>query len=774
MLKDTRTLRTGALTAAAVMIATATPLPSAVADDLARPDARERKNGSSTPTPIADLVASPLRVMSERSTDTVHEAFIDPVLVDQARRMADERGLVNLAGIALPGGGTIDLVLEPIDPFTSDAIFVVVDERGRERTLPRPEILSLAGTVAGHPDDDAFLSFGPAGVEGWIRHGGIAFGVSDGIGDGPVKIHRLDALPPIDPELAANFCGTDLLPPVPHADAADLVGPRRPDRGNEARRSVSSVGGGCELITLAIDSDQELVGLFGGDTEATLGYLGTLMAATSSIYTRDHGIRLQASYIRLWIGEDPWNAGGTADELYAFRDLWRAEMAWVQRDLAHFLSGRGLGGGVAWLPGLCGDYGYGLSANLNGSFPYPVENNSSQNWDLMVFAHELGHNVGCPHTHDIGVDNCAGGDCTVTPNGTIMSYCHLCSGGLANVRMEFCPENIINVANTLASISCDYTVTPDTIARDDQVKLSSEDSVLLDVLANDAGLDCGEVTLGGFEDASVLGGIVELVEDGGIFGRPALRYTAPATTEVADSFEYSVVDGDGVTVDFAIVDVRIDNPRPPVVVIGDLPGILGRYYALSAPGVLPDFDLLEPYAESVWSRIDAPSTGGEFADTGRADEVGVLWEGWIEVPESGSWTFGTESDDGSRLWIGDEIVVDNDGLHGMVERTGSISLVAGKHPVRIAFFENGGGAGCIVRLGGPGTSYGVIPDSMWTHGGSLTSPADLDGDGYVDGADLGLLILGWGQPGPSDLNGDGDTDGEDFGLLLLAWAPPAP
>ena len=52
--------------------------------------------------------------------------------------------------------------------------------------------------------------FGPAGVEGWIRFDGIAFGVSDGIGDGPVLIHRLDALPPIDPELAANFCATDL------------------------------------------------------------------------------------------------------------------------------------------------------------------------------------------------------------------------------------------------------------------------------------------------------------------------------------------------------------------------------------------------------------------------------------------------------------------------------------------------------------------------------------------------------------------------------------
>ena len=773
MQKDTRPLRSGVVLTIAMAIPMAASQQDAWGGDPA-PHRLANVGSRNHQAPIADLVPSPLRLVPQRSTATSHQAIIDSALVGQARRMAEDHGEVRLGGVPLPGAGTVDLVLQPIDPFAADATFVAVDGSGRETILPRPEFLALAGSVSGDADGEAFLSFGPAGVEGWIRVDGTAFGVSDGTGEGPVLIHRLDALPPIDPELAANFCGTDLLDPIPNADHAGAMGPPRPNGDSQARHGAVNLGTGCELITLAIDSDQELVGLFDGDTDATLGYIGPLMAATTSIFQRDLGIRLQASYIRLWTEEDPWNAGGTADELYAFRDLWEAEMASVERDLAHFLSGRGLGGGVAWLPGLCNAYGYGLSANINGSFPYPIENNSGQNWDLMVFSHELGHNVGCPHTHDIGVDNCAGGDCSVTPNGTIMSYCHLCSGGLANVRMEFCPENIANVADTLAGISCDYTVTPDTIARDDQAKVQVAEPVLLDVLANDAGLDCGEVMLGDFDDTSLLGGTVELVPDGGLLGRPALRYTAPTTTEVEDVFQYRVIDSVGTELDTAVVDIRIDNPRPSVVVTGDVPGVLGRYYAIEALGALPDFELLEPYAESVWSRIESPSTNGEFADTGRADQVGVLWEGWIDVAQSGSWTFGTESDDGSRLWIGEELVVDNDGLHGMVERTGSISLLAGKHPITIAFFENGGGAGCIVRASGPDLTYQVIPDSMWSHGGTIGNPADLNGDGYVDGADLGLLILGWGQPGPSDLNGDGITDGEDFGLLLLAWAPSEP
>ncbi|MHC4977130.1 MAG: hypothetical protein ACYTF7_11080, partial [Planctomycetota bacterium] len=46
---------------------------------------------------------------------------------------------------------------------------------------------------------------------------------------------------------------------------------------------------------------------------------------------------------------------------------------------------------------------------------------------------------------------------------------------------------------------------------------------------------------------------------------------------------------------------------------------------------------------------------------------------------------------------------------------------------------------------------------------------DLSGDTTIDGADLGLLLSNWGDPGTTDLNGDGDTDGADLGLLLAAW-----
>ena len=713
----------------------------------------------------ADLLPSPLRAAGP-AAGTAIEVSLDATTARRAGEIADLEGTVRLGGIPLPGGSSADLTLHRIDPFAPDATILVAGAGGRERRIAPTSVVALAGTVDGDPDGEAFLCFSPAGVEGWIRKDGVAFGVSDGVTGGPLLIHRLDALPPIDPALLENFCGSDLLdqpgPVLPQDDRDTRIRPGSHDRH-------TMVAPPCKLVRLAIETDQELLGIFDGSVNATTGYIATLVAASSSIYTRDFGVRLQIGWLRLWTDTDPWEATDMGTELGVFRDYWEGNMGHVDRDLTHFLSGRPLGGGVAWLGVLCSNYNYALSANLNGSFPYPIQNNHAENWDLMVFNHELGHNVGCPHTHDIGVDNCAGGDCSIVPNATIMSYCHGCPGGLANVRMEFCPENIANVAAHFAAVPCDFRVLEGFEAGDDFARVLPDETVLIDVLANDAESDCSSVFLDEFDAISAQGGTIVRDLHGGAGDRPALRYTPPVNPGPEDSFTYSVADEDGVFVDEATVTIRIDVPIPPVNVIGALPGIRGRYYALSSPALLPDFDSLTPYAATVWNRIEAASTNGEFADTGRSDQVGVVWTGWIEVPASDSWTFGIESDDGSRLWISDDLVIDNDGLHGMVDRTGSIELMAGRHPIRVEFFENGGGAGCIARIAGPGMAYGVIPDAMWSHGGTVADPADLNGDGDVDGADLGLLLGGWEQPGPTDLNGDGTTNGADLGLLLSSW-----
>lgn len=65
-------------------------------------------------------------------------------------------------------------------------------------------------------------------------------------------------------------------------------------------------------------------------------------------------------------------------------------------------------------------------------------------------------------------------------------------------------------------------------------------------------------------------------------------------------------------------------------------------------------------------------------------------------------------------------------------------------------------------------SFASLPDAACVARAAL--PGDVNGDGRVDGADIGLLIGAWGSSNPAaDLNGDGVVDGGDLGILLGGW-----
>lgn len=70
------------------------------------------------------------------------------------------------------------------------------------------------------------------------------------------------------------------------------------------------------------------------------------------------------------------------------------------------------------------------------------------------------------------------------------------------------------------------------------------------------------------------------------------------------------------------------------------------------------------------------------------DHFGYIFSGLINVPEEGVYTFQTRSDDGSVLYIDNELVVDNDGSHAAIPATGFIALKKGFHPYILYYFED--------------------------------------------------------------------------------------
>ncbi len=97
------------------------------------------------------------------------------------------------------------------------------------------------------------------------------------------------------------------------------------------------------------------------------------------------------------------------------------------------------------------------------------------------------------------------------------------------------------------------------------------------------------------------------------------------------------------------------------------------------------------------------------------DAFGLIYRGYVKIPEEGLYTFYTSSDDGSRLYINDQLVVDNDGKHGMQERKGEVALKTGYHKILIRYFENGGGEGLKVEMQGPSLEKNEIPSNFLFH-----------------------------------------------------------
>jgi hypothetical protein len=68
-----------------------------------------------------------------------------------------------------------------------------------------------------------------------------------------------------------------------------------------------------------------------------------------------------------------------------------------------------------------------------------------------------------------------------------------------------------------------------------------------------------------------------------------------------------------------------------------------------------------------------------------------------------------------------------------------------------------------------GATAGTMSFTMNITVTSIGSPADLDGDGDVDAADLATLLSQWGTAGSADLDGDGAVGATDLATLLGAW-----
>jgi hypothetical protein len=146
-----------------------------------------------------------------------------------------------------------------------------------------------------------------------------------------------------------------------------------------------------------------------------------------------------------------------------------------------------------------------------------------------------------------------------------------------------------------------------------------------------------------------------------------------------------------------------------VVSSGKGNGLTATFYPGKELTKVPDFSKLQ--RGSTWQ---TPEFGLDKAQLSKLlkdgnESFAVRFEGFIQIDNVGKYTFSTQSDDGSKLFVDGKEVVNNDGNHGVQEETGSIELKAGRHPIRVEYYNNGGGFWLDAFYKGPGLTKQLIP-----------------------------------------------------------------
>jgi hypothetical protein len=125
-----------------------------------------------------------------------------------------------------------------------------------------------------------------------------------------------------------------------------------------------------------------------------------------------------------------------------------------------------------------------------------------------------------------------------------------------------------------------------------------------------------------------------------------------------------------------------------VVVPGGLQGVV--YHISRRSKAIPDLHRIKPQGKIYVSSLNIPLrdfTEGFPGVTKRQEWFAIEYTGrfWIERP--GPYRFALTSDDGSRLYVDDQTVVDNDGIHPAVTKSGSLELSGGIHTLRVQYFQ---------------------------------------------------------------------------------------
>ncbi|SIQ03728.1 M12 family metallo-peptidase [Chryseobacterium sp. RU33C] len=196
----------------------------------------------------------------------------------------------------------------------------------------------------------------------------------------------------------------------------------------------------------------------GSNTTTTTNWVTAMHNNVSTLYANEN-VNVALSEVFVWTTTDPYTGspGTILNQFRTTRTTFNGDLAQLLRNPATT--------SIAYVNSLCTDYRYSYCGT---NFNY--QNVPTYSWNIEAMTHELGHNLGSPHTHacfwngnNTAIDGCgpASGNnegCTAAlppaGGGTIMSYCHLVSSVGINFANGFGVQPGTLIRNTVDSKGC--------------------------------------------------------------------------------------------------------------------------------------------------------------------------------------------------------------------------------------------------------------------------------------------------------------------------------
>lgn len=176
----------------------------------------------------------------------------------------------------------------------------------------------------------------------------------------------------------------------------------------------------------------------------------------------------------------------------------------------------------------------------------------------------------------------------------------------------------------------------------------------------------------------------------------------------------------GLLVGSAFIASTFGVVTPAEAAVNEVNGLRGDYFLTSGS---PDYELEDLQSSVHDGELEFNDLVPVYEEqTGQGEHTGARWTGDIEVPESGEYKFHVTGDNGFKLWIDDEQLIDwweND--WDKEQSSSEIALEAGeKYSFRLDQFQDIGGANLFVRWEGPGIDKEIVPIT------AFTPPEDFD------------------------------------------------